>query len=83
MDIIEMLKEFIRPELLVLIPVLYFIGGDIYHCQPAGRRSGRFHGHCAGRARGGCKRVHRPAYQAVAEMRTTPDPTGPGFLLRR
>lgn len=26
MDIIEMLKEFIRPELLVLIPVLYFIG---------------------------------------------------------
>ena len=26
MDIIEMLKEFIRPEVLVLIPVLYFIG---------------------------------------------------------
>ena len=26
MDIIEMLKEFIRPELLVLIPVLYCIG---------------------------------------------------------
>lgn len=26
MDVLEMLKEFIRPELLVLIPVLYFIG---------------------------------------------------------
>lgn len=33
MDIIEMLKEFIRPELLVLIPVLYFIGMWLKHAQ--------------------------------------------------
>lgn len=33
MDIIEMLKEFIRPELLVLIPVLYFIGMCLKHAQ--------------------------------------------------
>lgn len=30
MDIIEMLKEYIYPELLVLIPVLYFIGWCIH-----------------------------------------------------
>lgn len=33
MDIIEMLKEFIRPELLVLIPVLYFIGVALKSAQ--------------------------------------------------
>lgn len=33
MDIIEMLKEFIRPELLVLIPVLYFIGMWLKNAQ--------------------------------------------------
>ena len=33
MDIIEMLKEFIRPELLVLIPVLYFIGMGLKKAQ--------------------------------------------------
>lgn len=33
MDIIEMLKEFIRPELLVLIPVLYLIGMCLKHAQ--------------------------------------------------
>lgn len=33
MDIIEMLKEFIRPELLVLIPVLYFIGMGLKQAQ--------------------------------------------------
>lgn len=33
MDIIEMLKEFIRPELLVLIPVLYFIGMGLKSAQ--------------------------------------------------
>lgn len=33
MDIIEMLKEFIRPELLVLIPVLYFIGAALKSAQ--------------------------------------------------
>lgn len=33
MDIIEMLKEFIRPELLVLIPVLYFIGKGLKKAQ--------------------------------------------------
>lgn len=33
MDIIEMLKEFIRPELLVLIPVLYFIGMALKNAQ--------------------------------------------------
>lgn len=33
MDIIEMLKEFIRPELLVLIPVLYFVGIGLKSAQ--------------------------------------------------
>lgn len=33
MDIIEMLKEFIRPELLVLIPVLYCIGAGLKKAQ--------------------------------------------------
>lgn len=33
MDIIEMLKEFIRPELLVLIPVLYFVGMGLKSAQ--------------------------------------------------
>lgn len=33
MDIIEMLKEFIRPELLVLIPVLYCIGVALKSAQ--------------------------------------------------
>lgn len=33
MDIVEMLKEFIRPELLVLIPVLYFIGVALKSAQ--------------------------------------------------
>lgn len=33
MDIFEMLKEFIKPELLVLIPVLYFIGMALKHAQ--------------------------------------------------
>lgn len=33
MDITEMLKEFVRPELLVLIPVLYFIGMGLKQAQ--------------------------------------------------
>ena len=33
MDVLEMLKEFIRPELLVLIPVLYFIGVALKSAQ--------------------------------------------------
>lgn len=33
MDAIEMLKEFIRPELLVLIPVLYFVGAGLKKAQ--------------------------------------------------
>ena len=33
MDVLEMLKEFIRPELLVLIPVLYFVGAGLKKAQ--------------------------------------------------
>ena len=33
MDVLEMLKEFIRPELLVLIPVLYFVGMGLKSAQ--------------------------------------------------
>lgn len=33
MDIVEMLKEFIRPELLVLVPVLYAIGMGLKTAQ--------------------------------------------------
>lgn len=33
MEITEMLKEFVRPELLVLIPVLYFIGMGLKQAQ--------------------------------------------------
>lgn len=33
MDIMEMLKEFIRPELLVLVPVLYCIGAGLKKAQ--------------------------------------------------
>lgn len=33
MDIIEMLKEFIRPELLVLVPVLYAVGAGLKTAQ--------------------------------------------------
>ena len=33
MDVLELLKEFIRPELLVLIPVLYFVGMGLKSAQ--------------------------------------------------
>lgn len=33
MEMFEMLKEYIYPELLVLIPVLYFIGWCIKKCE--------------------------------------------------
>ena len=31
MEILEMIKEFIKPELLIIVPVLYLIGAAIKH----------------------------------------------------
>lgn len=33
MEILEMIKEFIRPELLVLVPVLYAVGAGLKTAQ--------------------------------------------------
>lgn len=33
MEFLEYIKEFIRPELLVLVPVLYLIGGGLKKAQ--------------------------------------------------
>lgn len=33
MDILEMLKEFVKPELMVLVPVLYAIGAGLKTAQ--------------------------------------------------